>query len=147
MLTIDSHMNKEECKAIVEEAENIVPCWKVNEDSTLVAFLEFDGKNRSVSSICLHNGESNSYIRFLTCICDYIANALKRITREQWNLHTKRVLDLVNHECLLGYTLQLDESTGHLWVTVSYNNKWCHHFYAIDVAQGRRCGSTIICTR
>lgn len=119
MLTIDFRMGNEECKTRFEKAINIVPCWRVNEDSTLVAFLEFDGANHSVSSICLHNSKIKHCIKFMTCICDWTADGLKRITKEKWNLHTRRVLDSVTEDRLFDYTFQLNQSNGHLWIIVS----------------------------
>lgn len=44
---------------------------------------------------------------------------MKRITKEQLNHHTKRVLESMNQVDIIDYTLQLDESNGHIWIIVS----------------------------
>jgi len=54
-------------------------------------------------------------------------NDLKRITREQWNLHTKRILDSLTQDVLHEYALQLDERNGHLWIIVNKTHlSLCH---------------------
>lgn len=48
-------MDDEECKTTCEDISNIVTCVWANVDSTIVAFLEFDDQNHSISSICMYD--------------------------------------------------------------------------------------------
>eukprot|EP00210_Caulerpa_lentillifera_P007761 g7406.t1 len=62
LLTLTSRMEEEESRTIFGynwetecSRDDIVPCWLAYERSKLVFFLEFNGENGIVSSICVYN--------------------------------------------------------------------------------------------
>eukprot|EP00210_Caulerpa_lentillifera_P007840 g7482.t1 len=103
LLVLTSKTKEEECKALFEEDNSIVPCWCFSRDSMTIAFLQLAEDDQSILSICTYNAKDKS---------------LKRLDKARWNLHTKRVLNSIKMQNLYDYALQLDEVDGHLWIIV-----------------------------
>lgn len=118
--TLTSQMGTEECKTMLKENGNIVPCWYINEDSKTFAFLKFDDKTHAILSICTYNANNTStWYALPLCYASVSGNDVKKVTREKWNPHTRRILDSIAQDSLHECALQVDESNGHLWIIVN----------------------------
>jgi len=58
-LSVSSQMDNDECSGLFEENADFVPCSWINENSTMVVFLEFDNEDHAVSTVCLYDCESS----------------------------------------------------------------------------------------
>eukprot|EP00210_Caulerpa_lentillifera_P007787 g7431.t1 len=101
MLTLTSQTAEDRFKTMFEDKDIITPIHCFGEVCNAVAFLKFDGDNHKAVSICIHSIKGNF---------------TKRITREQWNQQTIKVLDSMTHEDFQEFTLSFDEDNGQLWI-------------------------------
>eukprot|EP00210_Caulerpa_lentillifera_P005218 g4985.t1 len=102
-LILTCNMSNKNCEALQLRAGRLAPCWALDDDLEQVAYLEFDENNDLISAIGTYNHQNDHHFR---------------LSADEWSLQVTENLHDVSTNDLLSYALQMDHSTGCLWLTM-----------------------------